>query len=107
MTRMGAASVLRAVTVSVAYLIVWIGLDLLARGYDSRGAVIPWYPGVAVTFYLFYTFGARYIYLPLVAEFLRSTLFTSTNHMAPISYVELGAIQASGYALVATIMRDR
>jgi len=98
---------MRAAGVSLAYLVVWIGLDLLARGYGWRGAVIPWYPGVAVVFYLFYTFGARYWPLPIIAEFLRATLFPATNHQPVVSYMALGAIQSIGYVITAWVVRDK
>ena len=107
MGRFSATSALRATGVSLAYLVVWIGLDLLARGYGWHGAVIPWYPGVAVIFYVFYTFGGRYWPLPIIAEFLRSTLFPATNHMAPLAYMGFGALQSVGYVLAAWVVRGR
>lgn len=98
---------IRGLGVTLGYLIVWIGLDLLARRYAINGAVIPWYPGVAVLFYLFYTFGARYWFLPILAEFVRSTVFPQSNHMPPLDYMLFGAMQSAGYIIVAHVVRDR
>lgn len=97
----------RGAVVSLAYLVIWVGLDLLARAYAVQGAVIPWYPGVAVLFYLFYTFGARYWFLPILAEVIRATVFPQTNHMSPLAYMGFGAIQSISYIIVAYVLRDR
>ncbi|MDE2483342.1 MAG: EAL domain-containing protein [bacterium] len=101
--------VLRVAAISAAYLVAWIGLDLLATVYGgNNGGLFPWYFGAALTFYLAYTFGLRYAVLGVVAELLRPLLFppVQLHHVPSEYYLLFGVVDAGGYALTAWFLRD-
>ncbi len=108
LVRSSMISVLRTAAISAAYLVAWIGLDLLATSYGhDRGALSPWYFGAALTFYLVYTFGVRYAGLAVVAEVLRPLLLPPSGaHTSLLFYVLFGTIAAIGYAATAWFLRD-
>ena len=97
--------ILRAVGVSVAYLVVWTGLNLLATGFPTAKTVNPWYLSAAVTFYLLYTCGTKYAPLPLLAELIRQFIPLGV-HSTSWPSVTFGVVAAVGYALTARVSRD-
>ncbi len=103
-----AARFLRSATISVAYLVAWIGFDVLAAAYGrNSGALFPWYFRAALTFYLVYTFRLRYAVLAVVAEVLRPLVFPPPGgHVDLLFYVAFGTIVAIGYTATAWFLRD-
>ena len=95
------------VAVSLAYLAGWLGLAQLGRTLGVVLPFSPWFPGAALSLFLFWRFGVRY-WPAVLAGFVADQWLRhgSDPYGLGVSAV-FGGINALGYALLARFVRSR
>ncbi len=92
--------------VSVVYLGLWLGLDLIASVFQARQEVSLWYPPTGLSFALLLVFGLRYAPLLVLTDPLHGLVVSSPD----VSWVSVwlsGVLSTAVYTAVAWLLLRR
>ena len=83
----------------------WVLLDLLTGWSATSGHLSAWHFAAALTFYLFFTFGVRYAYAPILASIASTVLLDGANRTSVTSHIATSLIGIVVYGIAALFLR--